>query len=222
MLRILTYNLCWEACSYNKWCKGHSCRDNIMKWIKEAQKRNKYDFVALQEVNNDVMPKLKGMKVVSNRLGEGQLTYYNDSFELEFVTKGFMKDMGRMLTILFFKKPRLCFINVHAGHNGDIYKLWNYIKKFTPKEYLQRLKTDLVILAGDLNNSLGRPLKIAGRTFKGVNYKRTCCGRESRKVADHILYIERSPLVGKLTLLVHKTDMQSDHLPLSGQLSLSK
>jgi hypothetical protein len=52
--------------------------------------------------------------------------------EIEFLLSDIHKiilleSLGRLLMLLFFKQ-NLCVINLHAGHNGDINELENYVK----------------------------------------------------------------------------------------------
>lgn len=145
---VLSYNLSWEAMSGRKSstvkyeCENKECLNNVIDFLESQTRITKYDIIGLQEASKwweiYKSDKLKRFSCVSSRISnEDMVTFYNkdrltlDNTDSVVVTYG--KDFGRPIMMLFFNN-NLCVINIHAGHDKDIFKLSKHIENTLNKE----------------------------------------------------------------------------------------
>lgn len=139
-IKILSYNVLYKATLRNSklsQCKNNKCLDNLISFIDD---NSPFDIIALQEITefgqnyiiknskylNKNMKYIKIPYFSANR--EGQITFYNkNKFKLKSNGINIIKtyySSGRPITIIFFEN-NLCFINNHAGHGHNKFKLNN-------------------------------------------------------------------------------------------------
>lgn len=245
MVKILSYNLYYKTMSTNpvyKLCnqiitshniKYNICLENLSSFV---EKNGPYDFVGFQEATNwkiikKITPTLKEMESIYHKPGADMMvTFYSIKYKLddnENIIRGWMEDKDRPFLILFFQN-RLCVINIHAGHHGDIYKFGNYLQDHLSglsKEYMRKIFTYDIVMMGDFNDeldgnkefviSLRNGKKTFSRTLFGINRSASCCDTKLRGIVkfsfDHIL--STFPEENNHSA-VTRVPMASDHVPI--------
>lgn len=228
-MKILTFNICWEAMTMNKnnlrRNGGHAkylgekcvinkkgdatvCLDNIVKMIDHEKT---YDVIALQEaLNYQTLIKksraLKKMKYYKSRSGkEILITFYNrNKYKL---VKAFHSEFvkGRPFHVIILKNNRgkqIVVVNLHTGHKELSKKL--YIQKTLDKflrETIDLTNKKLIVL-GDFNNNKIKTLKVMGKKLKGSKKK-------YREIVDNVLSEEKVKINRYL-----KCNLGSDHIGL--------
>ncbi|AYV85519.1 MAG: hypothetical protein Satyrvirus21_3 [Satyrvirus sp.] len=261
MIKILSYNIYYKgtiiknnraeikACNpvlYKNNIIYTSCSKNIIKFI---EKNKPYDFVGLQESVRwknlvGLTPALNSMNVESYKPVDNEVViFYDKKYILDKINnkiKGWMENEHRPFIILFFEQ-KICLINIHAGHHGDIYKFDGHLEyilnlplyKNDINKYLEKLQTYDIILMGDLNDNLKKSETFnilkkkfygidGGRELYGVNKKLTCCdpSMNSSKLTvsfDHIL--SSWPTIRSQVVRVKKA---SDHNPIISTITTKK
>lgn len=255
-IKVLTYNISFQATTgVNKRgvdgtkcliSNDNVCIANISKLIDE---NGKLDFMAIQEASNwnTVLKGFSGYEYDRCHFKPGVediVTLWDKSkYQLDKGVNSicsYMEDYGRPFQILFFKGG-LAFINLHAGHNGDIYKFNEYvldtlenkrsrvkindeIRRITIKEEeeaLSKLRDYDIIVAGDFNSDFdNKQPELLGRQFYGLEDKKTCCdehlvGKLSKEEnLDHILYTK--PTIS--CRVVEPIELASDHCPVVAEI----
>lgn len=255
-MKILTYNIFYKAMTIQQNGKSlvsncnpviHNNGKIYTKCLKNVASviefNGPYDFIGLQEATNwevirDLSPSLQKMAGILHQdknTPELLVTFYDTKYKLdvsECKILGHMKSVGRPFCILFFQCG-LCVINLHAGHNRDIYDfdkhlvrtLNNSFNKNTINIYLKKFQTYKIIMMGDFNdnlsnipyfNILSNPYfkNVPGRKLYGITGQKTCCNIMSNpnkmdKSYDHIL----STCINH-DIYIPKTLVSSDHLPV--------
>ena len=156
-----------------------------------------------------------------------------------------MKNRGRPFMILFLTgtgsepNEKICIINVHPDHDGDIYNFDTYLKKKLLKyenyeDYLQKLQSYNIIMMGDFNDNIAMKKTFAvfkddffknpsGRKLYGINKDKTCCSGSlvgkyvMSKAYDHILSTSK-----KIETNVHNVKKASDHMPIIAMIQFPK
>lgn len=268
--KILSLNLMWEAMdvnnarktererpkNYPKDCieterENTVCLENVSKFVDDHQP---YDFVGFQEATNwDIIKKLSttldNMGFVQHGRLEKMVTYFDkNKFTLENITieggnrveNGQIR--GRLFQILFFEQ-RICVINVHAGHVGDIYKFDEHLKDvlnldiYKEKEaiYMEKFKTYNIIMFGDFNNDLADGNKYKdpeekgfhvfkgffedvpeGRELFGISKQNTCCDIRVTGDPHGFKFIADHILSStpNVTTTIFHVPKMSDHTPI--------
>jgi len=242
-IKVLSWNISWEAMTakvgtFGEKCSQNSCIEVVSNFI---HKYSPFDFIALQEATNyeNITNNSNYLHTILNEFRnvpgkEDMVTFYNKKYELDDgINKinSYMENAGRSMQILFFKN-KLCFINAHAGHGGDIYKLQQHIidtlignKTYEDKlsEYVtfndtsrllsqeeqqnvsDKLKTYHLIIAGDFNDNLDY-IKINDQFTKKIN-------GDSFKFYDKKFYgLTRKPTCCDKTLEAKKFKYYYDHV----------
>lgn len=232
MVKVFTYNVCWEAnkpapLSYNGKLSGdllnvcqnnvEKCRQNISNTISNYLHKNKYDFIALQEIPienspglqlNDWIKRFKiknNHNVIINTSGfEKMMTIY-DSTKYRLIQHKFgnLNEKGRPFNSILFEdiksKQNLMFVNLHAGHSMKSYGSLQ-MKKQIEKQWSKQTHIDRVIVAGDFNRdipNIDENYKLSLNLFgfnlynKYKNRLLSCCSTSSSPLykypKDHIL-----------------------------------
>ena len=228
MIKVLSYNIYW---------KNITTVINIAEFI---ESNSPYDFVSLQEALNwkdirRLSRALSNMEVVNNKPGiEDMVTFYDKNKYILDATNnkilGHMSNIDRPFMILFFNE-KLCIINVHADHNGDIKKFDEYLIRTIKDNYsdntenfVQKLQSYDIVMMGDFNDTLKDNDKHIilsdpffnipnGRTLYGVNKSASCCDSTMKgkvySAYDHILSTYQNN-----NSKVHLIKKASDHLPI--------
>ncbi|AGD92125.1 hypothetical protein LBA_00205 [Megavirus lba] len=246
MVKILSYNVFFKTMSIppvHKKCEmindisnGVSytnCLKNISNFIEQ---NSDCDFVLLQEATNwdilqQITPVLTNMEVVHHKYDlEEIVTFFNKKYILDKTHNtifGYMSDINRPFQILFFNN-NLCVINLHAGHNKDIYDFDKHLIRTLKsnkyhKQFIQKLQTYDIIMGGDFNDNLNDSFRILidpyfdieyGRKLYGFNKTPSCCNYnlsmiKQNKTYDHIL----STLSDNISE-IKTISMASDHMPI--------
>ena len=258
MIKVLSYNVYYESMTINRINSCNpiindttnnisytTCLKNVADFINN---NGPYDFVGLQEATNWIHIKqissvLTNMNDVSYKPSvEDIVTFYNKKYTLDDTDNqilGHMEDAGRPMIILFFKQ-KICVINIHAGHNRDVYKFDSYLLKTLNNSYtasmstfLNKFKTYNIIMMGDFNDELDNLSSFDilkdpafgvpnGRKLYGINKKKSCCddtiavtGSNLTFAYDHILstYINN-------TSNIFIVQIASDHMPIISNISV--
>lgn len=165
-MKVLSYNISWEAMSGKGSFGGkcgqiypNTCNRNVAQFIENT---GPYDFIGLQEATNwneirKMSLKLQQMSYVYNKPMEEMVTFYDNKYILDDginIINSFMSDPGRPFTMIFFKQ-KLCVINVHPNHQGDIYKFDRYLidtmkgnRTFIPKNSPTPVKSNTFQING--------------------------------------------------------------------------
>lgn len=200
IIRILTYNLCWEAfegaktgidmtkCIINS---ENKCTNNISKIILDFSRD--YDFMAFQEVGNKEIEKLdlpesfirKYSYETEKQNLDKVITYYNkNKYTLKKVVKGniCLNNFQRRSYLGLIFNEKVIIINVHFPHKDFNEILEKLIKKFSRES--EFLDTNYnIILCGDFNhkpnvellNKLMRKYGINKEFYeKNISFN-TCC-----------------------------------------------
>ena len=260
VLKIITYNVSFQAmlgqkktsvsvaCPKDKYNSDVTeCLVNVVKLIDKYSKQ--LDFIGLQEASNydKIVNKIGNeMKYIhyKPRL-EDIVLFYKKEYILDeqIYIHSWMESRGRPYMVRFFnvRSHDICVINLHAGHNDDIYKLENYINEFKNNikgdikgdinVIINRLKTWDIIIFGDFNDELVSPeFKLFGRTFKGKNTIKTCCdpqlnpdskGMNVTRAYDHIMVSTIQNKSEIETEVLQPDSPSSDHLPLFGKIEIT-
>jgi endonuclease/exonuclease/phosphatase family metal-dependent hydrolase len=241
-LKVMTYNVCWEALESAKGnidmskCKSSSinkCIINIRNIISNKIE-DEYDFICLQEINSMQWKKLSKDMILDNynmTLKEinpaGLITIYNKKHTLLKKYSGNLIDSNldkRPYMILLFSN-NIVLINLHMPHikqelsfeivQNKLLKMAQYINKKTT-----------FIICGDFNNN--QPLEIPTfyNLLKPFNRKiniepkkiNTCCIPNDKKYKlsyDHIFISSNAKyIVYKTINKTEKKKYMSDHIPL--------
>lgn len=238
MIRVLSYNIYYKAmmgieprCSQQIICnnvKCSICLKNVAKFIKET---GPYDFVCLQEATNYRLIhqlSLKEMEYIHLKLGVDEMVTFYDGrkYHLEKdqgIINGHLLNRNRPFLILFFSE-KIAIINIHAGHNNDIYKFNYYLSRTlelfpyvqSKQIYLYKLSTYHIIMMGDFNDNLSKPFHvplIGSRKLYEFNIVPTYSKRNL--ILDHILSTSKYNIVH-----VHKLKNASDHYPIISDIKL--
>jgi endonuclease/exonuclease/phosphatase family metal-dependent hydrolase len=228
-MKVLTFNICWEAmtrdktnlernggkaktlgkkCILNKKGDATVCLDNVVKMIDGS---GDYDIVALQEALNyrSLIKKskvLKKMGYYKSRSGkEIIITFYNK--KKYNLVKGYSGEFmeGRpyhVLELIDTKEKRLFVVNLHTGHGELCKKLYiqGKLNKFL-RETIDLGKNKLIVL-GDFNNHNIKTLKVMGRNLRGSKKK-------YRNIVDNVLSEQKVYVKRYL-----KCELGSDHVGL--------
>ena len=177
-INILTWNVSWGSMTKNTaditakylagYCRNISdnktskCLENVSQFIDDSGKRNKYDFIALQEATNWELIK-KNSKVLSKmgyihhkNTNEDLITFYD---ETKYKLIDFSKKMvGKNYQILFFygllDSNYYIFINLHIGHRVPVEDVEKTISKNIDVNF-KKINKDIkfnVIVTGDFND----------------------------------------------------------------------
>lgn len=258
MIRILSYNIFWKAmtgkhpkCNQILFDKStgiyyNNCLNNVVNFIDSL---GPYDFVGLQEANSwptiQILSNyLSPMTAICYKPGvEDIVVFYNKSkYHLDYsdnIIKGYLKDKGRPLIILFFQE-NICLINIHAGHHKDILLLDQHLERIlNSPEYiaskfifLEKFQKYHIIMMGDFNDPLSGSTHTIfsnsffqmgkGRTLYGVNNKDTCCNSgltnylHHPRPIDHILSSYQN-----IQSKVYPVSNASDHFPIISEIFIN-
>ena len=204
-IKIITYNLCWEAFAGTKTridmrkCITHTDDININKCVINVGKiilnfTDDYDFMAFQEVSNkDVerinFPKLFIEKYYFENCKQNMdkvVTYYNkNKYTIKKVIKGnicFSKYEKRAYLGIIFNE-KIIIINVHFPHKNYNKIIKKLIKLFSQEEEFSDPDYNIII-CGDFNHEpdvkyMNRQLyknNILNKKFyEKNNHFNTCC-----------------------------------------------
>ena len=215
----------------------NKCIANLKKFISEQILKKDLDFIALQEASQptyvvaDIDTNKYEIDIIQKFKCEEIITIWNKhKYQLDDADnkiQTYFQKCGRPLTIYFFKQ-KLCFINIHPGHDAS-----NNISTFdisvnqgindapgniNKQNIKNKLATYNIIIAGDMNTS-SPPSTLFGRTFYGKTTQNTCCSDSLNGSVyssyDHILYT-----IPGGTRTVYSNTMISDHLPVIAELPL--
>jgi hypothetical protein len=250
MIKVLSYNIYWKAMttktnalSYLPECgpiiknlltDGHTkCLANVAKFI---EVNAPYDFVGLQEATNwkkirIITPCLQKMKSFDIETYKGiMVTFYDgtkyslDPYANNLV--GHLEDPYRPFIVLFFQQ-KICLINLHAGHNSDVYNFDQYLirtiyDKYLPNAsvFLNKLRSYDIIMMGDFNDPLlhnkNNYHQILNRKIYGINKIKSCCDSSMTnnlsnftQPFDHIL-----STFSRISSNVYIVPFASDHMPI--------
>lgn len=230
MIKIMSYNVCWEALEAAignidmTRCKAggkNKCLLNIGIIINNKLEKN-YDFICLQEVNEKQWKELsKGLSldnysVIKHEIEPaGIITLYNKKHKL-------IKSIGGSLIdtkldkrpFLVSKFDNITVINLHMPH----------IKQEKAFEILkENIKSYKYIICGDFNNN--NPYKYLSKFVnKEPKIIKTCCDAENKTYKlsyDHIFISPDAKYIKYRTLQKkEKTKYMSDHLPVFAKISI--
>lgn len=213
-MKILTWNVFWKAMrDKTPRCVNGSCVRKINEIIPG------FDLVCLQEASGwKKLTNLRsyGIQVYKPASNVLVTAYDTSKYYLDYSIAGTMKDADRIFMISFFNHS-FAVINVHAGHNYDVFKLETYISRVADPETIARLQIYDIILLGDFNDPVTK-LKLFGRHITGPKTKPTCCYSHNgntfigKYLFDHIL-----STVPVKTAVLDMPDA-SDHKPVIGVL----
>ncbi|QGR53713.1 nuclease [Moumouvirus maliensis] len=252
MVKILSYNIFFKSMlnkPLHKKCniirdsennlEYNSCLKNVSNFI---QDNSDCDFVLLQEATNwniiqKITPVLQNMKFINHKYDlEEIVTFYGSSYKLDkshHTIKGYMSDKNRPFLITFFNE-NLCIINLHAGHNEDIYcfdeHLINILENNRHKNiFLDKLKTYNIIIAGDFNDNLeDSSFKILvnkyfgikrGRKLYGFNKTPSCCNYNLDTIYQNKSYDQILSTLSNISTQVITNKSASDHMPIIGYIN---
>lgn len=216
-MRILTWNVFWKAMrDQTPRCSNQSCVKKINSVLQG------FDLICLQEVSGwQQLTNLNsyGVQVYKPAMNVLVTAYDKQKYHLDYSIAGTMKDNDRIFMISFFNHS-FAVINVHAGHNYDIYRLEAYISRVADRRTIELLQMYDIILLGDFNDPVTN-LTLFGRQITGPPTKPTCCYSHNgntfigKYLFDHIL----STVPVRTAVL----DMPnaSDHKPVIGVLRRS-
>lgn len=251
MLKILSYNIFYKTMvTINNNPLHPKCgpvKDGITICLKNVsrfiERNGPYDFVGLQEASNwqliqKITPTLRRMVAIINVIDLNILvTFYDPSYRLDATHNqimGYMADANRPFTILFFES-NLCIINLHAGHNNDIFRFDQHLKNIlinkeeTVHPYLSKLKTYDIVMMGDFNGNIDENFAIltdpyfqipGGRKMHGINHISTCCNYwlipfySSSRAFDQVI-----STISKIQNRVYPVHNASDHAPIIAWLT---
>ena len=211
MIKMITYNLCWEAFSAVKKnidmrkCLVNSknmCINNISRIILDFSEE--YDFMAFQEASEKSIERLEFPSSFTRRYSyekETQnmntiITYYDHN---KYTVKKIIK--GNLSLNIFKKRPfigiifdeKVILINVHFPHEDFKKIIKNLIKKFSGEEEFLDPEYN-IILCGDFNHNVdifyinkmmikyGNKKKIF---YENTKFFNTCCRPTSLKNKEY-------------------------------------
>lgn len=218
-----------------------NCLKNVSNFIEE---NGPYDFVCLQEATNwqiiqKITPYLRKMIPISYQISmEEIVTFYHEKYTLDAGQNkilGYMDNINRLFIILFFDN-NLCLVNLHAGHNHDIYHFdthlerilkENYDKK-TIQKYLTKLKSYDIVMVGDFNENIHDPFIILkneffgipnGRKMYGINHASSCCNYQLLPISYPLnkpikSYDQIISTIPNVKSQVWQIPDASDHMPI--------
>jgi endonuclease/exonuclease/phosphatase family metal-dependent hydrolase len=237
-IKVLTYNVCWEAMAmnskkYDKECNKNAidstnkCKTNVLAILTQ----DKYDIILLQEASNFDTHDITDMTRIHFKSGkEHQVVYYKTSvFTKKSHSTGDF-DTGRPYTILLLEhissKKEILVINVHLPHKKteqEVITLLDKISNNTESGITTALaKNDMhYIIGGDFNVNLTKGLyKILNRDFIPCNTQiNTCCDEDLSGTGhtdkfDNILLSNATCNNVKIADGNGDKKNTSDHLPL--------
>lgn len=245
-MKVLSYNIFWRA----QLGKIENGKKNSKKYLKNIisfiDQYGPYHFVGLQEAVSWDMIRKKSIELIKmhyhwwNAGEEDIITFWDSSRyqldEILYPINGHLEDISRPFSILFFQQ-KLCVINLHAGHRGDIYKfdyyLVNELKKLSSKDqdiFKKAFQTYDIIMMGDFNNNLQYGTNFfknnyfeinEGRKLNRKNIFPTCCDPKLKSnvniAFDHILTSFSS-----INIKVFHVIDASDHLPVIAEIFPNK
>ena len=241
-IKIMTYNVCWEAIEAKKGnidmtkCKvknKNKCLSNITKIINNRLEED-YDFICLQEINSTQWTNISDNMMIDDyntikkEVGPaGIITLYNNKYNLVKKYSGNLTDNHideRPYMILVFNE-NIILISLHLSHIQQdecfekLQKKLNYVKPYVNHK-------TIFIICGDFNNndptkipSFNDLLKIFNRKLKKEPKTiKTCCIPNDDKYNmsfDHI-YISSNGKYDKYRTIDknEKNKYMSDHLPI--------
>ena len=259
-IKVFSWNVSWKAMTgttsgvIGDQCgkfPNNQCLNNVAQFI---QSHGPYDFVTLQEASNwshiqNKSSHLQNMKNISYKPKlEEMVTFYDpNKYQLDdslFAVCSYFTGPGRPFIALFFKQ-KICVINMHPGHRGDVYNFnasWNQMLEGSkPGTYFDnnpmknrlsmqekhQLATKIneykIIIIGDINNNLDNIPNFFGKTFYGKTLQPTCCDstlilpNNIHSNFDHILYTQ---LNSHVTQILQPGKLHSDHLPVMAEIKL--
>lgn len=239
-MKIMTYNVCWEALEATKGrvdmskCMDKTknrCFANIVEIINDKLKQE-YDFICLQEINMKqvnnmaVYLSLDNYNILKKEIfPAGIITLYHNKYKLIKKYTGNLIDskIDRRPYIISLFTNNTVLVNIHMPHvrqydaililKTKLYKLKPFINKQT-----------IFIICGDFNNkdpykilSLSQLLQQFKQTIRmEPNIIKTCCvpnGTTYNLSIDHIFISSNAKYVSYKTI-TKKEKYMSDHIPL--------
>jgi uncharacterized phage protein (TIGR02220 family) len=237
-IKVLTYNVCWEAMAMNSHKYDNECKKNAIDSTNKCKTnvlailtQDKYDIILLQEASNFDKHDITDMTRIHFKSGkEHQVVYYKTSAFKEKTSGTGDFEPGRPYTILLLEhissKKEILVINVHLPHKKteqDVLLLLNTISNNTESGITPALaKNDMhCIIGGDFNVNLTKgTYNILNRDFIPCNKDiKTCCdedlsGTGHKDKIDNILLSNATCKDVKIADGNGYKKNTSDHLPL--------
>jgi len=242
-IKIMTYNVCWEALDAAKTsidmtrCRtntGNRCMIGIANIINKRLKKG-YDFICLQEINsrqwNEMVPlmNLENYKIIKKEiLPSGIMILYRDHYTLLRKYSGNLDSRsGKRPYIISLFSNNIVLINIHMPHtkqSSAFQILKDHLLSLLP--YIDN--QTIYIICGDFNKN--QPLNhhsfrhLLDETDKKIIEEpreiKTCCvpnGQWYTGSFDHI-FVSSNTRYTKYSTLHKKEKYMSDHLPVFGEI----
>jgi len=227
MLRVLTYNIAFEVSEgviskgVKVRCKMNECINNIIDFIND----NNFDIICFQETSKwgEIMNStwLKDYNYFNTISEKDNLTiFWNQKLSNPRFMRGSQFSIGRPFQFIYFLSKRICLINLHTGHEIGEYKRLNSLLTESEIELFNN-HDNIVIIAGDFNESLPKDLKILNRSFNGVHSLMTCCDSSlgiNKNYSEPFDYVLSTNPINKIKVFDEASFLHSDHLPVSAEI----